>query len=258
MDNLYNKYWIENEQEIHTYDIGTYHVSQIGNSHTDLESDEHSGPCLRQGYWEYLEPIEKSVSTIGNFELGKIIHEKIQELMKLNNPATVNEFPLRVWLKKIILSGSVDTIVFTKDGLHVIDFKSASQYTLPKGDYDKNPTHFTQVYIYAFLLSKIFTLDIQTVSVVYINKHNLATYKQTEKYDTGKAIDIYVNFVERCNYLNECLEKKKVPIPEPMRWCKYCDYRERCKEQGDVELVLTKRGAIKGLKVVDNGSKDNS
>lgn len=251
MKNLYHKYWIKVPREVHTYEIGTYHVSQIGNSHIDLEFDEHSGPCLRQGYWQYLDPIEYSAGTLGNFHMGRILHEEIQKITKINNPAVINEFPLRMWIKDIIISGSIDTIVFSKDGISIIDFKSASQYTLPQGDYDKNPTHFTQVYLYAYILSLVFGSDIniKDVTLVYINKHNLSTYAQTETYDNEKAEKIFKDFLERCFYLDECLKKKAVPVPEPMKWCKYCDYRGRCKEQGDVELIVTKRGAIKGLKV---------
>lgn len=233
MKNQYLKYWVENPKKVHAYEMGTYHVSTVGISHKDLEPGEHSGPCLRQGYWDYIDRIEFRPETLGNFEEGIILHKRIQEIMKINNPATINEFPLRGWLSDFIVSGSVDTVAFVKDGIHVIDFKTASQYTLPKSRYDKNPTHFAQVYIYAFLLSKVFTLKIVDVSVVYISKHNLATYEQTEKYKTSKAVDIYVDFIERCDYLHHCLEKKEVPIPEPMKWCKYCRYRSRCEELGN-------------------------
>ena len=252
MKNLYHKYWIEVPREVHEYIIGTYHVSQIGNSYIDLEFDEHSGPCLRQGYWQYLDPIKYTAGTLGNFHVGGAIHKSIQILMKKNNPAVVNEFPLRMWIKDIIISGSIDTVVFTKEGISIIDFKSASQYILPQGDYDKNPTHFTQVYLYAYILSLMFDVDIKDVTLVYVNKHNYATYEQTETYDSEKAEKIFKDFLERCFYLDECLKKKTVPVPEPMKWCKYCDYRKRCKEQGDVELIMTKRGTVKGLKVKDN------
>lgn len=252
--NLYRKYWIETPVPTHEYMIGIYHVSQIGNSHQDLDSDEHSGPCLRQGYWQYLEPIELTEGTLGNFHMGRLLHRNVQEIMKINNPATINEFPLRYWTNDIIISGSIDTVVFSKNKISIIDFKSASQYTLPKGKYDKNPTHFTQVYLYAYLLSLMFGshIKIKDVSLIYINKHNLATYEQTEKYDSEKGEAIFKDFLERCFYLDGCLKHKQVPVPEPMKWCKYCDYRGKCKEQGDVELTFTKRGAIKGLKVVEN------
>ncbi len=228
--NHYNEFWINKPKAVHEYEIGTYHVSQVGNSHSDMEDNEHSGPCLRQGYYQYLNPAERRDETIGNFHIGNILHEKIQEILKLNNPAVINEFPLRIWLDDIIISGSVDSVSFSKKGIHIIDFKTASQYTLPKGKYDKNVTHFTQVYIYAGLLSQVVKLPIVDISIVYINKHNLATFKQTEKYNKDKALEIYEDFIERCFYLHNCLTKKELPIAEPMKWCKYCDYKEICKE----------------------------
>ena len=234
MKNLYNKYWIEEPKKAHEYKIGTYHVSQIGNSHGDLEPAEHSGPCLRQGYFEYLDPTEFGDGTKGNFHLGNILHEEAQKIMKINNPAVVNEFPVRMWIfDDMILSGSIDSVVFTKKGIHIIDFKTASQYTLPKGRYDKNITHFTQVNIYAHMLGSLLDIPIIDISLVYINKHNLATFKQTEKFKGEKALEIFNDFVERCAYLNKCLLNKEVPIAEPMKWCKYCRYRGKCEELGN-------------------------
>ena len=239
MKNLYPKYWIEKPKKVHEYKIGTYHVSQIGNSHKNLEPKEHSGPCLRQGYWEYLDPTEFEIGTVGNFHIGNILHEEIMRILKINNPAVISEFPLRMWIfDDMTLSGSVDAIVFTKKGAHVIDFKTASQYTLPKGRYDKNPTHFTQVYIYAWMLHRhVFgeSIPVLDVSVIYINKHNLATFKQTEKFKEEKGKDIFNDFVDRCAYLNNCLMEKQVPIAEPMKWCKYCRYKEQCIELEDSE-----------------------
>ena len=87
------------------------------------------------------------------------------------------------------------------------------------------------------------------MSLIYINKHNLATYEQTEKYDSEKGEAIFKDFLERCFYLDECLKRKAVPVAEPMKWCKYCDYRERCVKQGDVEAIRNKKGNVIGLKV---------
>lgn len=237
MDNLYNKYWIENPKEVHEYKIGTYHVSQVGSAHPDLEANEHSGPCLRQGYWQYLEPKAFPIGTIGNFHMGNIIHEHLQRILKINNPATISEFPLRMWIyDNMIISGSVDIVLFDKEGAHVIDIKSASRYTLPRGKYDKNPTHFAQVNIYAHILDRhVFgeSIPIKDISILYVNKHNLATFKQTEKFNAEKAEETFNDFVERCAYLNKCLENKEVPVAEPMKWCKYCDYKEKCKKEDE-------------------------
>jgi len=254
MKNEYEEFWVERPKETHEYEIGTYHVSQIGNGHKDLRTNEHSGPCLRAGYWDYLNAqsgiSEQTIGTTGNFRIGNILHEKIQEIMKINNPAVINEFPLRAWVWNIVVSGSIDTVVFTEEGVSIIDFKTASAYTLPSGQWDKNPTHFTQVYIYAYLLSQMLKLDIIDVSVVYISKHNLAIYKQTEKYDADKARLIYTDFIMRCFYLDRCLIKDIIPEPECMKWCKYCSYMNQCVETGGVEKILNKNGSIKSIEVL--------
>jgi hypothetical protein len=254
MDNLYEEFWIEEPKKTHEYEIGTYHVSQVGVNHSDLEYDEHSGPCLRQGFLEYKEPKEQSNGTIGNFHIGNILHAEVQRIAKINNPAVINEFPLRMWIRdNLIISGSVDTVIFAKDGVSVIDFKTASNYTLPKGDFDKNPTHFAQVYIYAHILhNHVFCSgwNVKDVSVAYINKHNLETFRQTEKFDGDKSLDLFNDFVERCMYLDTCLKNDDLPVPEPMKWCKYCKYLDFCVDDGGVE-VIENRGKIQGLKVVD-------
>ena len=59
----------------HAKRVGVYHVSVIGCNHKDLEPDDHSGPCLREAYWGYVNPRPPTVETIGNFEEG-IDHHK--------------------------------------------------------------------------------------------------------------------------------------------------------------------------------------
>jgi len=168
--------------------------------------------------------------------------------------------------QKILLVGSVDVEykhLFdlkidddkTKKQISIWDIKTASDYTLPKDRYDKNPTHFDQVIVYG-TMDISFDLhpehnEMKRVKIIYINKHNKGTFVQRQKYDIDKGMEKLADCIGRCFYLDECLEKGIVPRPEPMHWCKYCKYLRRCIKQGDVKPILNTRGGIKGLEVID-------
>ena len=150
-ENKYRKYYYEIDTEWHENKIGTYHVSGIGNSHKDLDPWEHAGPCLRDTYWDYLDPIEDNDETAGNFHIGKILHEIIQDIYKHNVPNSIIEFPIVIKHNDITIKGSVDIIDFDKEA--IIDIKTASMFTFPSSEYDYNPTYVSQVSIYSALLS---------------------------------------------------------------------------------------------------------
>ena len=89
--NKYKDQWLEKPVKWHDYKIGTYHISAIGNSHQDLEPEEHSGPCLRSLYDKYIKGEEEGK---GVFQLGNILHAELQRIYKINHPNSVFEFPI--------------------------------------------------------------------------------------------------------------------------------------------------------------------
>lgn len=232
MKNRYRKYWVEKEKEWHTNKIGVYHVSSVGSDHSDLDPNMHYGPCIRKTFYTYTDPIDHSINSMGNLRVGNEVHSRIQEIQKKNDPRCIVEFPLSIKIGDIRLVGSVDLVRFKSDKKYdVIDFKTASQYTLPKNKFSKNPTYFTQVYIYAYLLEKYFISDYQQIDklkIVYINKHNYATYEIIEKYDKNKAEKIFKSFKQRAKLLDTYLKNDILPKKEQMKWCKYCNYVDRC------------------------------
>lgn len=253
----------------HAKILGIYHVSSIGCNHQDLKSDDHSGPCLRQTYWEYSNPRPNTQETEGNFDMGKDLHKAWQKIVKKWFPhAIIEKTVAKVFTRdgvSILLVGSEDVhmpLVFnlktatskTKRKRAIWDGKSASNYTLPKGKYDKNPTHFDQPKIYgAFEI--LFELNMEhniivRVKIYYFDKHNKGTYIQREKFDDIEAIAKLADCVDRAFYLHTCLIKGEVPVPEPMKWCKYCSYVGRCIRQGDVKIIKTKKGKISRLEVL--------
>ena len=253
----------------HAHLIGVYHISAIGCNHQGLESTEHSGPCLRQTSWDYTDFIPHSQETEGNFEMGGDLHKAWMKIVKEWYPhADIERTVAKIFTRNgvsILIVGSEDVhmpLIFnlkiatsrTKRKREIWDGKSASSYTLPKGRYDKNPTHFDQPKIYGgFEILYELNMDlneITRVKIYYFDKHNKGTYIQRSKFNEEEAIEKVGDCIDRAFYLHECMLKGEVPVPEPMKWCKFCRYLDRCLEQGDVKIILTKRGKIKGLEVL--------
>lgn len=245
MKNLFEEYFIDKDIDWHDYEIGEYHVTGIGISYPDLPSSEHYGPCLRKTYWEYNDPLPDSIDSEGEFKMGDLLHEEIQKIRKSNKPSIVPEFPLLLPLERkgevIWVMGSVDLLEFNrkekKITMLVSDIKTASPYTFPSSKYQFNPTYITQIYIYTYILTeKVFKESYvekpEKMEILYIKKASpaLQVGKQTKIYDEKEAEKIYKRFKERCWFLHKCLKKEQVPLPEPHRWCKYCKYYDRCKD----------------------------
>jgi len=269
LENEFRKYWHPEFKDWHENIKGVYHISSVGCDHQDLEWDEHSGPCLRQTYWEYTDPIPDSDETEGNFEEGREHHEKLQKIIKKWKPNSIIEKPLAKIFEredqKILLVGSIDVeyhhlfdlltdTAKTKKGISIWDIKTASMFTMPKGKYDKNPTHFDQTKIYG-TMDVLFDLHplhnkMVRVKIIYVGKHNKRTLTQRDIFDLDEGMEKFGSCLDRAFGLDECLDNEVVPKAEPMKWCKYCKYLERCTEQGDV-LPIMKYKKMVGLKVVD-------
>jgi len=246
MDNKINKYFEKLENDWHEYKIGTYHISAVGSSHADLEPEEHTGPCLRRTYWDYLD-LEPQDEIEGNLLLGIILHEFVQTIYKNNNPACIIEYPIILDFEegeiKIKIRGSVDILDFNEEIPYVLDIKTASPYLFPSSPYDMNPSYKTQVILYTYLLQKfIFKAGIfnpKKIKIVYIKKASpsLKTVELEADYDEKEAKLIFEDFLKRAFYLHECLEKKNEPVAEPHKWCKYCDHLDHCIENKDVMKI---------------------
>lgn len=248
MSNKYKKYFIEDEEkEWHNYKVGTYHISAVGNSHKELSPQEHYGPCLRSTFWNYKDPAERDEKSIGNLRMGNILHGIAQEIYKKNRPNSIIEFPIVIKMGEITIKGSVDIIDFGDKA--VVDLKTASLFTFPSSEYDYNQTYLTQVRLYgAFLQYNIFDneyFEIETLRIVYIKKHNLETLEMDINYDGEEIAKAYADFVERVQYLHDCLTDTIVPKAEPHKWCKFCPYLEYCLEHEDLKPYVDSKGKKK-------------
>ena len=221
LQNKYTKYFEPKVTEWHRNVIGEYHVSAVGVSHKDLEQNDHSGPDLRDTFYEYINPLPNSLATTGNFKMGNIMHAFVQDGAKKNRPCLV-EFPLvKTFIsgdQRIKIFGSVDLVEFEekpdKDGIAIVtlvDLKSSSEYTFPFGPENLNPTHRDQVMIYAYWLQNwIFNpkvLRISKIRIVYMNKHDAFCGEIDIVYDNDKALLIWVDFLSRCFRLDKKLHE---------------------------------------------------
>ncbi len=242
LKNLYEKYWIEKPVLRHSYQIGDYHVSQVGADHSNLAPEDHSGPCLREAFYKYVDAIPDTMQTTGNFHQGRLMHTEVQRIYLINNNGAIAEYPVGRLVQfkdeQFKALGSIDIYhsEFSNKPfiniLDVIDGKSASDYTFPDDPEDKNPTHFDQVKIYAFMLityclNKRYN-KIRNLKVVYFAKHNLYTGEQVERFDLRECQSKYMSFINRCYILHKALQEMKLPKAEPHKWCSYCSYAGRC------------------------------
>ena len=149
--------------------------------------------------------------------------------------------------------------------ISVIDLKTASNWTFPFDESDINPTHFDQTKIYSFWLITYYLNrkynKMDELTITYINKHEYYCGEQTQKYNNLEAKEIFTSFIKRCFKLDSRLKKfvklkhnydilfedepkpnedrvlelklsinKCLPDAEPMHWCKFCDNRNRCRD----------------------------
>lgn len=266
---MFRKYWHPVFKDWHENIIGVYHISAIGCNHQDLNYNEHSGPCLRQTFWEYVDPLPDSDETTGNFEEGNDHHKLLEGIIKKWKPNTIIEKPMSKLFTRdgitILITGSVDVEyqhLFdldkddskTKKKISIWDIKTASSYTMPKNKDDMNPTHFDQISNYAtfnyMYEINTETKEISRLKMIYVDKRNKKTIIQHMEFDIDIGVELLSDLVDRAFALHECLENNVVPIPEPMKWCKYCKYLSRCIDQDDVELIYVGK-YLKGLKVKD-------
>jgi len=269
LSNKYEKYFEAKPTEWHRNIIGEYHVSAIGVNHQNLEQNEHSGPSLRDIFYEYTNPLPNSATTRGNFKMGNIMHKYVQDDAKANRPCIV-EFPLMKTFtsgdQTIKVFGSIDLIEFDKepdkDGIATItlvDLKSASDYTYPFGPEKLNPTHQDQVMIYAYWLQNWIlnpkVMKISKIRIVYMNKHEAYCGEIDIPYNNDEALRIWVNFISRCFELDKKLWEfitiqeewidieqhdggkeyrielnNCLPRKEPHHWSKFSKYRFRSRD----------------------------
>lgn len=103
------------------------------------------------------------------------------------SPMTYHE----VELAYDILSGHVDSIFRLKTGKYiVVDYKSTSSRSVQDKKFLPNAKHLIQVSVYASILRKVYGLDIESVSILYIARDNPTL---TAEYNLDFTEDLHKN-----------------------------------------------------------------
>lgn len=203
---------------------------QIAAERKDYKSSKFhvssAGQCYRKRYWQRANkaqtnpPDERALRI---FAVGNIIHEWIQSKLEAMGILIAKEQPV----KDEYRSGRIDAITL-QDGQYIIyDFKTVHSrkfwYLVKKQETD--PQYGHQVVTYYDMLEWQYK-PVQ-LRILYISKDDLALeevvirpqdWLQSVREDWDKMIGYW--------------EKEKLPPGEPnFEWeCRYCNFRDLCKE----------------------------
>jgi CRISPR-associated exonuclease Cas4 len=165
-------------------------------------------------------PVNKK--TTWKMEQGKIAEAQIDELEKRRK---LREYRLaegirrfHVWIesKRLGLSGKLDLLIESPEGLFPVDFK------LTTGRPHRN--HVMQLCGYARLLEEVYQREITKGFVYLIPQNDAVIFDLTE--DRKREVDQLIGDIRRM------IEQERMPPPTPVRnRCADCEYRNYC---GDI------------------------
>ena len=176
--------------------------------------------CPRIVFYQYCMPVEKKATW--KMEQGKVAEAEIDKLEKRRK---LREYRLadgerrfHVWLSsgRIGLSGKIDLLIDSPDGLFPVDFK------LTTGRPHKN--HVAQLCGYALLLEDCYDREVTKGFVYLIPTNDAVVFDLTaeRKKETRGVI----------SEVRQMIEKEQMPAPTAVRnRCTDCEYRNYC---GDI------------------------
>jgi len=176
--------------------------------------------CARIVFYQYCMPVQKKATW--KMEQGKVAEAEIDKLEKRRK---LREYRLadgerrfHVWLssRRIGLSGKIDLLIDSPEGLFPVDFK------LTTGRPHKN--HVAQLCGYALLLEDCYDREV-TKGFVYLTPTNDAVVFDLTP-ERKKEIRGVISEIR------QMIEKEQMPAPTPVRnRCTDCEYRNYC---GDI------------------------
>jgi CRISPR-associated exonuclease Cas4 len=176
--------------------------------------------CPRVVFYPYCMPVNKKATW--KMEQGKVAEAEID---KLERRRKLREYRLadgerrfHVWLSsgRIGLSGKIDLLIDSPEGLFPVDFK------LPTGRPHKN--HVAQLCGYALLLEDCYDREVTKGFVYLIPTNDAVVFDLTpeRKKETRGVI----------SEIRQMIEGEQMPAPTPVRnRCTDCEYRNYC---GDI------------------------
>jgi CRISPR-associated exonuclease Cas4 len=176
--------------------------------------------CQRVVFYQYSMPVEKKATW--KMEQGKMEEAKIDRLekrRKLSGYRLVEgerRFHLRITSTRLALTGKLDLLIDSPEGLFPVDFKWTT------GRPHRN--HIFQLCAYALLLEDHFQQAVTKGFVYLIPVSDAVVFDLTpELKDQTRAM---------LSEIRRMIEKEEMPPPTPVRnRCTDCEYRNFC---GDV------------------------
>jgi len=184
--------------------------------------------------WEEINsmqsPLFKSVTECDEYaELSRIILAGYVEAHRELPPPILLEYPFEIPLqddatgRKYLLRGIIDRVDQADNGLMIVDYKTSKRKPSPK-----QLAEDLQLTIYAFAANHLFEQEV--TRIVYYHLRDQTELEITR--DDG-AIKVL---------LSETLPMVASDIacehfdPKPGYYCRFCEYRELCNEEGGVDL----------------------
>jgi len=201
--------------------IGRYYPSEVGT-------------CMRKVWFSYKKPKDTDPATLKIFHAGNILHDFVTDVLKSekNNDIELvgTEVPFKVEIEDFLISGRIDNMILIKDKNEkvVVEVKSTKDVGRVK---EPHQSYVTQLQLY------LHSLEIKKGVLLYVQKDNLKSKSFNVEYSEVEAKRILARFKKLHHHLKNDIvpdaEAKKYP---ELSWlCRYCDYREECREHGDVE-----------------------
>jgi len=192
--------------------LGEYHVSSVYK-------------CPRLMYYEYMtqlypdstEEYKKNTETMRIFQIGHVIHDYVENVLKREGKLVASETHLQYQLDHdILLSGHYDAMIQDNGSLKLVEFKSTK--ALPKQAYDH---HVIQLNTYLVITG------LTQGYIVYIEKNTL----KTRQFIVERNNEMFCDVILKLKLLDKHLKEQTLPNPKKTWLCKFCDFKEKCEKE---------------------------
>lgn len=175
--------------------------------------------CPRVVFYQYSMPVNKKATW--KMEQGKIAEEQIDKLEKRRKlreyrlSEGTRQFHVRITSKRLGLSGKLDLLIDSPEGLFPVDFK------LTTGMPHRN--HVMQLCGYARLLEDCYQREVRKGFVYLIPKNDAVVFDLTD--------ELKAEAEKLLQEVREMIEREMMPPPTPVRnRCADCEFRNYCSD----------------------------
>lgn len=179
--------------------------------------------CPRQLWYEFKDFPKEELSTteMSTLAIGNMTHDFLEKILPKQ---LCTEYRIELEWNGVPLTGYVDSIVLTKDGLAVVDYKTIKDMGVKFIEEKPKDAHVMQVQLY------LDVLKLKTGYILYWNKSDGTMIEHKIEYDSTIIRRVAKFFKD----VQEALEKNKLPeakyLPLEDWRCRYCKYSKFCQE----------------------------